>query len=217
MTLNRVTLADCAPQPWRNGGGMTQELLRWPAHGDWQLRVSVARIERSGPFSRFDGVQRWFAVLSGPGVCLDLPQGTWARTCTRDCTRNCKRTPADDALSFDGADAPMCRLFDDPSKPGAEQATEDLNLMVRAPTDGQPPPANLRRAGHGDVLRGGSRWRGVFAVEPVVLVLPDQTVALPAGSLLWSDGPATDTWQLAAAPLHAGPGPAAWWLSLETP
>jgi uncharacterized protein len=210
MTLNHVTLADCAPQAWRNGGGMTQELLCWPASADWQLRVSVARIDRSGPFSRFDGVQRWFAVLRGPGVHLDLPQGT--------ATRSCTRTPADGALYFDGADAPMCRLFDDPSQPGKVQATVDLNLMVRAPAGGPPPPANLRRAGHGDVLNGGSRWRGVFAVEPVVLVLPGQHITLPASSLLWSEQATTDSWQLAAVPaLIPGPAPAAWWLTLETP
>lgn len=26
-TPNRIALADCLPQPWRNGGGTTRELL----------------------------------------------------------------------------------------------------------------------------------------------------------------------------------------------
>ena len=42
------------PQPWRNGGGRTRELLVWPAGDglggttDWQLRVSVADITKNG-------------------------------------------------------------------------------------------------------------------------------------------------------------------------
>ena len=56
------------PQAWRNGGGQTRELLAWPSAADWSLRISRADIERSGPFSAFAGVQRWFEVLSGNAV-----------------------------------------------------------------------------------------------------------------------------------------------------
>ena len=63
-----VALADArrAAAPWRNGGGVTRELLRLaarPATGS--VRVSVADIEADGPFSPFPGVERWFAVLRG--------------------------------------------------------------------------------------------------------------------------------------------------------
>jgi environmental stress-induced protein Ves len=34
------------------------------------VRLSVADIERDGPFSAFAGLIRWFAVLSGAGVLL---------------------------------------------------------------------------------------------------------------------------------------------------
>ena len=70
MTLRLVDLAATAPQPWRNGGGLTRELLAWPGSGDWVLRVSVADIEADGPFSAFPGIDRWFTVLSGAGVRL---------------------------------------------------------------------------------------------------------------------------------------------------
>ena len=57
--------------PWRNGGGVTRELLAWPDPHDWLLRVSVADIHASGPFSKFPGVDRWFAVLAGGAVSIE--------------------------------------------------------------------------------------------------------------------------------------------------
>ncbi|OYU94699.1 MAG: histidine utilization protein HutD, partial [Burkholderiales bacterium PBB5] len=45
MTLHRVELETTSPQPWRNGGGTTHELLAWPPGAPaWLVRVSVARI-----------------------------------------------------------------------------------------------------------------------------------------------------------------------------
>ena len=72
MTPRLVALADTPPVPWRNGGGLTRELLAWPDGGDWAVRVSVAEIEADGPFSTFPGVERWFAVLEGGGVALTI-------------------------------------------------------------------------------------------------------------------------------------------------
>ena len=111
MTLHCVALSDAAPQPWRNGGGRTRELLAWPSDDDWQLRISVADIDADGPFSAFDGVRRWFAVLEGAGVALGFAEGE----------RICRR--GDAPLAFDGSAAPACRLLDGP--------TRDLNLMTR--------------------------------------------------------------------------------------
>jgi uncharacterized protein len=48
-----IELAQVEPRPWRNGGGVTRELLAWPGGDDWALRLSVAEIERDGPFSAF--------------------------------------------------------------------------------------------------------------------------------------------------------------------
>lgn len=190
MNLHRVELHDCPPTPWRNGGGVTRELLAWPVHrqalpsDDWDLRVSVARIDRSGPFSAFPGVRRGFAVLLGAGVVLDLPQGR--RTLT----------PADDAVLFDGEDAPACQLLEGP--------TEDLNLMARRKA-GTP---RLQHAHAGSTLDGRHRWRGLFALRPLRLAIEDRTEPLRAGTLAWTDDPESPPWLLH----DGGPG---WWLSLE--
>jgi environmental stress-induced protein Ves len=107
-----VQLRDVAPTPWRNGGGVTRELVAWPNARDWIWRMSVAEVASSGPFSRFDGVQRWFAVLAGAGVRLEVA-GQW-RTLTRASAPFC----------FDGAEPLACDLVDG--------ATQDFNLMVRS-------------------------------------------------------------------------------------
>jgi uncharacterized protein len=109
--MNRVHLADCPDLPWRNGGGRTRELLAWPSAADWQVRVSVAEIDADGPFSAYQGIDRWFAVLEGAGVVLSLPDG---KTAVR---------AGDGPLTFPGEAAPGCRLIDGP--------TRDLNLMLR--------------------------------------------------------------------------------------
>ena len=63
-------------QPWKNGGGVTREILRWP-HGsdrdDYDLRVSLADVTKPGPFSKFPGYSRYL-VWIGPNP-IDLMIG----------------------------------------------------------------------------------------------------------------------------------------------
>lgn len=160
-----VRLANVPPQPWRNGGGITHELLAWPGAGDWRVRVSVATIAADGPFSAFPGVQRWFAVLEGAGVRLQHAQGE----------RRCSL--GDEPWPFDGADAPGCTLIDGP--------TRDLNLMLRG-------TGALRR---GTVLTGAWPWRAAYTPEAVTLHVGGTAHALPAASLFWSDDPAPAQWR----------------------
>lgn len=60
-------------QPWKNGGGVTREILRWPDRDDYDLRVSVADITKNGPFSKFPGYSR-FVVWIGPNP-IELMMG----------------------------------------------------------------------------------------------------------------------------------------------
>lgn len=62
--------------PWKNGGGVTHEAIRVPAVGDpFRWRVSVARIDASGPFSDFAGYSRWMVLLRGAGAALKFSNG----------------------------------------------------------------------------------------------------------------------------------------------
>ncbi len=62
--------------PWKDGGGSTTELALEPAGATladpFLWRISSARVEVSGPFSRFPGHERILALLEGAGFILDL-------------------------------------------------------------------------------------------------------------------------------------------------
>jgi uncharacterized protein len=64
--------------PWKNGGGATTEIARYP-RGDaaptFAWRVSVARIVCDGPFSSYPGIDRTLAVVSGEGLSLAIDGG----------------------------------------------------------------------------------------------------------------------------------------------
>ncbi|RDV00243.1 HutD/Ves family protein [Trinickia dinghuensis] len=59
-------LSSVPAEPWRNGGGITRTL----ATNGKAWRVSVAQVERDGPYSRFEGITRVSFVLRGRGVTL---------------------------------------------------------------------------------------------------------------------------------------------------
>ena len=104
--------SDYATVPWKNGGGLTREILKVPpdaAAFDW--RLSLATIEQPGPFSAFDGYDRTLVLIRGAGVELDF--GSEGRAVLR--------APGQLA-AFDGGWATSCTLIDGPSS--------DLNLIV---------------------------------------------------------------------------------------
>ena len=54
--------------PWKNGGGTTREIAVHPPGAgmdDFLWRLSMARVDAAGPFSRFEGTDRVLAVLEG--------------------------------------------------------------------------------------------------------------------------------------------------------
>lgn len=65
--------AEWRVQPWKNGGGITREILRWPDTDDYDIRVSLAEVTKSGPFSTFPGYSR-FVVWIGPNP-IELMMG----------------------------------------------------------------------------------------------------------------------------------------------
>lgn len=100
---------------WKNGGGLTREIAAYPVGASLDTfvwRVSVAEVDRSGPFSKFPGVERTLVLLAGAGMHLSQARGaTFALTEPLALAR------------FDGAVAVDAQLVDG--------ATRDFNLMVR--------------------------------------------------------------------------------------
>lgn len=114
MPHRLLSPADYRRMRWRNGGGHTTEIAAHPPGAkleafDW--RVSIASIERDGPFSRYPGVDRILVLLSGEGLRLaGGGNSTEVRAVGDPCT-------------FDG-DVPLhCTLFRGPVR--------SFNLMVR--------------------------------------------------------------------------------------
>ncbi len=156
-----VRTDDVTPQPWRNGGGSTRELLALPAGDGWRVRVSVADVVADGPFSAFPGVARWFAVIEGAGVVLSV-DGVGHR-----CTRG------SEPLAFAGdADTVSC-LIDGP--------TRDLNLMLRGVAGA------MRSVVAGETYRPQTRECGLFAtVAGAVRTSPSTDDApMPGHALRW--------------------------------
>jgi environmental stress-induced protein Ves len=172
MNWNLVHLSDVAPVPWRNGGGVTRELAVSPAQGDWHWRMSVAEVDGSGPFSRFEGIDRWFAVLEGAGVRLDV-QGEVKREAHR-ITRNSA------PFYFDGGAPTHCTLVDG--------RTQDFNLMVRR---GSTPARMLRINAPTNFVLGAPKIIAVYAMNTETNVLFDsKLMQIPPQSLAWACVPA---------------------------
>jgi len=156
-----LRLADAVPAPWRNGGGSTRELLAGPDAGNWRWRLSVAQVAQAGPFSRYPGVQRWFAVLAGAGVRLRIDGGAH--------TLDTGSAP----ICFDGAAAVDCELVAGP--------TLDFNLMTRGGT-ARMERVVKRRSG---TLRCGHLVAAYTHSRSARLLEVEGSTVLPPGTLAW--------------------------------
>lgn len=100
--------------PWRNGGGITEEIATSPAGAGLESfvwRVSIAEVARDGPFSRFPGIDRTITLIEGAG--MSLSNGSRAVVL---------RTPFE-PYAFDGDESIDCALVSGPVR--------DFNAMVR--------------------------------------------------------------------------------------
>lgn len=169
---------DYVEMPWRNGGGVTFEIARGPAAGaifDW--RLSLATIERSGPFSNFAGYQRAIAFVSGSGCILS---GIEAQPLILDAPGQFVIFPGAAQVTSDLIAGPCC----------------DFNLMVREPGsilsvrylhatagEGDPLAANH----HNAVFCLGGTWECVNAVDGqrIPMQLSDTLILNPSGAAQW--------------------------------
>ena len=173
MSFNIVRVDDVKPQPWKNGGGVTRELLAWPSAESWRVRISVADIEKDGPFSSFPGIKRTITVLSGAGIRLDSPI-------------NVRLRPKDPPFTFSGEHAPRCDLVSGP--------TRDLNAMFDQ-RDGAGRMQRWRTA-----CNTRRKWVSfvsdthpplmfcIFTLDAATLLTRTEEIALPAMSLAWIEG-----------------------------
>ncbi|MGA8513930.1 MAG: HutD family protein [Burkholderiaceae bacterium] len=195
MTVTVIHTLDVPPQPWRNGGGSTRELLAWPTAQDWQVRISLADIVQDGAFSAFPDVQRWFGVVQGAGVEL------------RFAGKQVTQTLASEALHFDGATAPFCRLLDG--------ATQDMNLMLRGndATRGW-----LQQVVHDVAWQSAMPLRALFTTAAGVWCDDFHERRLQAYDFLWTaNSTGSNWWFVGDEPVSTPllPMAGAWWLGAQ--
>lgn len=114
--MSRTTLLQPAAYQrtrWKNDGGWTTELARRDDDaGGFLWRVSIAEIERDGPFSAFPGIERDLLLLEGNGIELDIGEEPARRLARRF-----------ERVHFNGEAEVQCRLLAGP--------TRDFNVMAR--------------------------------------------------------------------------------------
>ena len=170
MSWHVVHLADVAATHWRNGGGLTRELVAHPSGADWQWRLSVAEVAADGPFSRFEGVTRWFAVLQGAGVVLNVTTPSGANGVAEH-----RLTAHDAPLCFDGAASTDCHLIEGP--------TQDFNLMLR---DACLPARMSRILGSAQELAHASKMIAIYVVSTGATIdFNGQGLSVPPATLVW--------------------------------
>jgi len=150
-------------QPWANGMGSTLLIDSGPEPDQWQWRLSVARIERDGPFSTLPDTRRAFVPLDAP-IRLRFRDGR-----ERDLLRL-------SLMTFDGADAPHAELVDG--------ATRAFNLMLR----GNAQAELIARPLNGSMLlpmRADTCWYVHLLSGRAQLHVADETHALDGGDHVW--------------------------------
>jgi uncharacterized protein len=109
LTHKTIRLADAPTMRWFGGGGITHELARHPAEGDFDWRLSLAEVQQDGPFSRLDGVDRVIVLCSPGRMVLHTPDPVELQ----------RFSP----YAFDGESDVSCTVPDAP--------TLDFNVMTR--------------------------------------------------------------------------------------
>ena len=69
-TMLRITSDEFKTVPWKNGKGITQQIISSSDDDDYDWRFSRAQVTTDGPFSIFNGKSRILTVIEGAGLSL---------------------------------------------------------------------------------------------------------------------------------------------------
>ena len=152
-----IKAADFKEMPWKNGGGVTQEIFRLPSSGEnFQFRVSKATVHQSGPFSKFPHIDRFLMLLNGQGFVLN---------------QKIQFNKPLDSFEFAGEEEYFCELING--------SCTDFNVMIdrrwgSAQVKVSRLPKDETWDGHADYLY-------LHKAEPEFLIFqPDETVTIQA-------------------------------------
>ena len=160
----RIDLRTIAPQPWKNGAGLTREIAFGGASSsefDW--RISLAEVERDAPFSAFPGVERCIVLLRGAGMQLRSTDGAIDHALT---------TPLA-PFRFTGDVALTASLVDGPSS--------DFNVMTRRGVFRSELRCERRKA----TLSGGDATLLLCCAGDWAITADSASTLSPMQALLW--------------------------------
>ena len=136
--MQLIHVAQRPVSPWRNGGGQTRVMAQGPSAtspDDFSWRLSVAQVDRSGPFSAYPGLHRQLIVAGDQPLTLVIDDH--------------RRTLGPGSIAaFDGGASVSCEVARGPvtavnvmTRPGqvtAQVTIEDAeaDLVVESPTAG---------------------------------------------------------------------------------
>lgn len=113
MEITLIPANEYRRERWKNGLGWTREIVRSPPDSEaWDWRLSIAEVEKDGPFSTFPGIDRELVLLAGDGMRLVF-----------DNDENVELSPPHDRVRFAGERGLRAELISGP--------TQDFNLMWR--------------------------------------------------------------------------------------
>ena len=72
MAATVIRYDDHTLVPWKNGQGVTREIAVARDGSGFLWRLSIASVDRTGPFSDFSGYDRVIMLLEGDGLILDF-------------------------------------------------------------------------------------------------------------------------------------------------
>ena len=136
--MQLIRVAQRPVSPWRNGGGRTRVMAQGPSAvspDDLSWRLSVAQVDRSGPFSAYPGLHRQLIVAGDQPLTLVIDDHR------RDLSPG-------SIVAFDGGARVSCEVARGPvtavnvmTRPGqvtAQVTIEDAEagLVVESPTEG---------------------------------------------------------------------------------
>jgi uncharacterized protein len=73
--LEIITASEFQTTPWKNGTGITHEIVKEQARDQILWRISIAEMDRDATFSPFDSYARILTVIEGEGLNLHHPEG----------------------------------------------------------------------------------------------------------------------------------------------
>mgnify|MGYP000159079004 CR=1 FL=1 len=160
--MNKLTLANYKKMPWKNGLGITYEIVqdRLNKDGnhsldDFGYRISMADVTSNGAFSLFNHKARLLAVIDGAGMHLNIDKH-------HDMT-----VKTFDVIVFDGASEVDSRLIDG--------AIRDLNVIY----DPQRFDANLQWLARPQTVNSQADTVVVLSLEDDTIVsIANQTLTL---------------------------------------